>query len=1172
MMTTNHAEEKNVPMSDSPTTARPRPEYWSTLEEYHQDDAYLARVGEEFFPAAKPETDDENALMTPMQRRTFLKLGGFAALAAALQSCERPISKIVPYTNKPEDMTYGYANYYASTCTECSAACGTLIKSREGRPIKLEGNPDHPVNRGALCARGQASVMNLYDPDRLRFPLRLNRKPNFKASDAQKFAVLDKEIAQKLRTARGKVVFLGAVHPGPSNERLMESWSANGDNFQHVSYDAMDFAGLRKSHAASFGAEVTPRYRWDRADVVLCLGGDPLAQSLSPVETQRDFAAKRIPKPEGMSRVYVFEPAPTLTGINADYRYPTHPDHLLPIGLAIAHQLLIIDGKGNGGGDARALLGEYTPEKVSAMTGIDTAEIVRVAKSLGDAAGRSIISSVGAGAQTKSAEALHLLTNFLNSALGNYETTIDISVSASRQAAAGAAEMMDLIKEMNSGAVDVLIFHGVNPVYTLPPSAGFVDALAKVKTIVSLNMKMDETTAMADYALPSVHGLESWGDAEAHSGVYSIQQPGINILFGDQASDPSYETRAWQDSLIALMHANGNDTFMRVPPPLPVAPSPTPAPGATPAPTPTPVPPLPAVLMTWYDFVRETWEEKVFPNVDSNGRASKFDDFWMAAVRKGVVDTIGDEARNGALSAPKFNAGSLDGVKVTQSEGQTVLLAQPTTIHGDGESMGNPFLMELPDPVSKICWENYASIAPSYAKSLGVKEGDHLTLEAGGAKIEIPTFIQPGMHKDVVAVTLGWGRRMSGALGDGLGVDVYPLTQISAAGVSQLSGLPVTVTKSVGYTQLANIQGHNYLYSPELAGILVNERHDPESEILPGAERSEVSNKPVYARPIIAETTFNEWKVNPAHAYPNETPQHEDAASMWERKHKYVGHHWSMSIDLNACNGCGACMVACSVENNVPVVGKDEIIKGREMFWIRIDRYYRGDKENPQFAQQPMLCQHCGNAPCETVCPVIATMHNDEGLNVMTYNRCVGTRYCANNCPYKVRRFNFWQYSNWRSGPYDDMKRVSPLELVLNPDVTVRTKGVMEKCTFCTQRIRVAKEAARDSGKPLKDGTMLTACQQTCPAKAIVFGDRNDPDSEVLKNFNDPRIYGLLADLNTDPSVRYLSLVRNRDEASPYRTAGQEHHLKHAGEEHHAGAASEGGAEHSTGEKEVHHE
>lgn len=554
--------------------------------------------------------------------------------------------------------------------------------------------------------------------------------------------------------------------------------------------------------------------------------------------------------------------------------------------------------------------------------------------------------------------------------------------------------------------------------------------------------------------------------------------------------------------------------------------------------------------LTWYDFLRETWENSIYAAGDF--AAADFRSFWTGVVREGVLDTVGHARREGSTGAPSLSVGALAGaITVAPRAAGRQIVTQHTTVHGDGTSMGNPQLLELPDPVSKVCWDNYAAFSPRAADELGIREGDHVRVTASGESLTLPAWIQPGQHPDVVAINLGWGRNTHGALGDRVGHNAYKFHTVANNAVVS-SGQSVQIDKQRGRTRMANTQGHNYLYSPSYGGIAVNRRVDSDADL---AARGDLNHRgePVYARPIVGETTYNEWKENPYHGYPNSLDPDKNAPpSIWEGTHKYVGHHWGMSVDLNACNGCGACIVACSIENNVPVVGKEEILVGREMHWIRIDRYHRGDKENPDFVHMPLMCQHCDNAPCETVCPVIATMHNDEGLNVMTYNRCVGTRYCANNCPYKVRRFNFWDYYRWRSGPYGDgpegertpRRMVAPLEMVLNPDITTRTRGVMEKCSFCVGRIRAAKDKARDAGQPLKDGDLLTACQQTCPAKAITFGDRNEVEAKVAKDWKDPRGYGLLADMNTDPSVRYLGLVRNRDEASPYRTKYQSLRLK----------------------------
>jgi len=1151
-----------------------RPEYWSTLSEYHRDEEYLERAGEEFHPGAKPERyyeagEDSEPLVSPMKRRTFLKLGGFATLAAMIQGCERPVQKVLPYVSKPEEVAYGVSNYYASTLSEGMEGLGLLINTREGRPIKLEGNPDHPINSGTLDARAQAALLDLYNPDRLRFPMRINRRfegevgDGLKRGDHPPVEVLDGEIGEAIANARGKVVLLTPTVHGPANERLIEDFEAQGENFVHVAYDSLVTGFEREANRVAFGVDASPRYVLENADVVVALGGDPLGQGSSPVESHAGFAKRRSPKhPDGMSRVFAFEPHPTLTGMQADYRSAVRPEDLPAIGLAIANLLLygepeyaVPSRDSLAGNDSiRGLLSDYTAVRVARDTGVDGQAIRRAARNLAEHPGRSLVSTESLSAAGSQGLSLALVGNFLNYILGNYENTIDLYTSPSRQARSTASGILGLIGEMEAGNVDVLIFHGVNPVYTLPASTGFARAMGKVKLAVSLDRMMNETAARSDIAIPAVHGLESWGDAEPQHGVLSIQQPAIRPIFGELAKNATYFTRPWQESVMKFLGASGRDTFLRKPSDQEVQEM-VAAAGVESRSELDPVQLEPKPL-GWMEYLRETWRVRVYTGSDFAAR--DFENFWSTVLRRGVIDRIGTEARRGPFPVPDMQPDALARISPPAKTAARVLVAYPSPYHGDGQSMANPHLLELPDPASKVAWDNYAAVSPALARELKVKDGDHVKVAAGGEDLVLPVYTQPGTHEGVVAVMLGWGRNTFGGIGDGLGADVRPLLSVENGQVVY-AGLPVTIEKMRGRTPLADVQGHNYLYSPSYAGIMVNKQH---GDIQEGAQLNE-KGEPVYDRPIVGETTWKEWQEDPYSGYPNHTEHGKTPKSMWQAKHKYQGHHWGMSVDLNACTGCNACIVACSIENNVPVVGKEEVLMGREMHWIRIDRYYRGEESDPDFVSMPVMCQHCDNAPCETVCPVIATMHNDEGLNVMTYNRCVGTRYCANNCPYKVRRFNFWQYTDYRTGPHDGHKRVAPLELVLNPDVTTRTRGVMEKCTFCVARIRNAKEEARSKGRPLQDGEMKTACQQTCPAQAIQFGDRNDPNAEIAQSWKDPRAYGLLEDLNTDPSVRYMTLVRNREEPSPYRTKYQSHRMEHGahGEGHEDTPGGEGHGE-----------
>lgn len=1135
-----------------------RPEYWSTLSEYEQDEEYLSRVGEEFYPSAKPERffeageNPDEKLISPIKRRTFLKLSGFAALAAAIQGCERPVHKVLPYVSKPEEVVYGKSNYYASTSTATPESLPLLVNSREGRPIKLEGNPDYLPAQGTLDARTQASILDLYNPDRLRFPIRVKR--NFTAevgeglepNEADSIEGIDKEIGDAIRNAAGKVVVLTPSITGPSNERLIKDFLKQGANFEHVSYDPLISPAEAEANEIAFGTRAIARMDFEKADVVVALGGDPLAQGVTPVTNTIGFSKRRKPdNADGMSRVYAFEPVPTLLGMKADYRYPVRPDQLVSIGLALINTLLygdaqyrVANAENYTANDAiRRLVTPYTATTVGSETGVGADEIRRVAASLAAHPGHSIISTNGTNGATQDALALHLVGNLLNAILGNYGTTLDLTERPARSAATSLSSIDTLCADMRAGRVDVLILSGVNPVYTLPADYGFAEGMSKVKTIVSLDMMMNESAAASDYAVPAVHGLESWGDAEPIKGVYTIQQPIIRTIFGELAKNQAYFTRPWQDSLIAFASAAGSDVFTRKP----EAPAVSAEDAAT-TDTAAQATPTGPYTISWREYVRETWRTSVFEIGDF--AATDFDDFWTGVLQKGIL-TVPVSASGDT----RFSIAAVSRIPAPERKSGTVLVAYATACHGDGNSMGNPHLLELPDPVSKVAWDNYAAISPDMAREMGVKDGQYVRLTAGSREIEVPAYIQPGQVDGVIAVMLGWGRNTFGGVGDGLGGNAYSLLSRSEAG-PVFSGISISADRIGKRTELANVQGHNYLYSPSHAGIKVNAQH---GDIPENTQKNE-QGKPVYDRPIIGETTLDEWKADPYSGYPNHVDPGKKPKSIWEGTHKYAGHHWGMAVDLNACTGCNACIVACSIENNVPVVGKEEVLIGREMHWMRLDRYYRGDKKNPDFVTMPLMCQHCDNAPCETVCPVIATMHNDEGLNVMTYNRCVGTRYCANNCPYKVRRFNFWQYSDYRTGPHDGVKRVAPLELVLNPDITTRTRGVMEKCTFCVGRIRHAKEDAREKGRPLQDGDMKTACQQTCPAQAIVFGDRNDPNSEVAKLWKDPRAYGLLEDLTTDPSVRYMTLVRNRDEPSPYRTKYQAHRMHAAHGEGHGAA------------------
>ena len=1027
------------------------PKHWSTLAEL-EGEAHVEELrGREFLTPSEEVTEPS--------RRDFLKLVGTGAAFLAAGCARKPVEKILPYVKAPEEGTPGNPVYYASTCNECPNGCGLLVKTREGRPIKLEGNPDHPVNAGALCARGQASLINLYDPDRLRGPVTVDRATGKAA--AAGWASVDQRVTLGLKRARdagGRVVLLTGTVASPSTRALIRDFTAGFPAAEHVAYDAISNDAIARANEATYGQRVLPRYRLDRADVLVTLGADPLGTFLSTVEQARDFAKRRRPESGGMSRVIAIEPILTLTGTNADRRVRVRPDHLYPVALALAERLGVhapVSGgpatNGSAGTNGAASNGSAAPaEDIETTAGLPGGTIASIAEELSQARGKSLVLADPNAAPAEHAVALQIVANLINSALGNDGVTVDVS-GATDTVIGSDEEMLQLVERMRAGEIQALLIHGTNPGYSLPPAVGFADAVKRVPFVVSLSDRVDETARLADVVAAGTHYLESWNDHQPRAGILSVTQPAIA---------PLYDVRAFQDSLLAWSRSLGRG-------------------------------PLAQTAGSFHEYMRERWRTQVYPGA---GAAATFDLFWEGALRTGVIareeraDAVSAARapRTGSLSAslPAAANGAAPGNGGAPAKGALTLVLYTPVMLADGRSANNPWLQELPDPVSKICWDNYAAVSPNRARQLGVREyemkSDVVTVDVGHARFDLPVHVQPGLHDDVVAVALGYGRVAAGVVGDKLGQNGFVLAE-ATAGRLGLSGIPVKVTPAGRIAALACVQGHQY----------------------------------TEGRPIVYETTLSEYQRDPGAG--NEGG--EQLPSMWTR-HQYPGHKWGMTIDLNSCIGCGACMVACQMENNVPAVGKSQVLRGREMHWIRIDRYYSGPPEDPETVHQPMLCQHCENAPCETVCPVLATVHSSEGLNLQVYNRCVGTRYCSNNCPYKVRRFNWFDYSD----------KPKPLRLALNPDVTVRTKGIMEKCTFCVQRIRDAKERAKALGVPVRDGDMVTACQQTCPTSAITFGDQNDPKSRVAEQAKDERAYHVLAELNTRPAIAYMTKVRNREE------------------------------------------
>ena len=973
-------------------------------------------------------TDDipapPQALADP-SRRAFLTAAGFSFAGALLTGCrEAPVTEAIPHLVQPENAIPGRSYYYATTCGACASGCGMLATVRDGRPIKLEGNPEHPLSAGGLCAVGQASILGAYDSLRLRNPLAAGQDSTWGDVDREVMSRLD-----RVRREGGAVRLLTGTVVSPSLRGAINRFLATFADARHVTCDVLSCSAISDAHEATHGARLLPHFDFARADVIASFDADFLGTWISPVEFTRAYSSRR--DPSAMSHHTQVEARLSVTGAKADERIVTAPA-AIPAALAyVVRRLAEHAGEAMPAGPA-------PPE----AAGLDT-----LADRLWGARGRSL---VVCGTEDRNAQ---ILCNYANHLLGNYGSTVDLG-RGSRQRQGNDREVEQLTGEVTSGRVAALLMLDVNPVFDLPGGGQLGAALSKIPLMVSLSARRDETAALAHFNCPDHHELESWGDAEPVGGVYSLRQPALR---------PLAKTRAAMETLAAW---SGEARPAR-------------------------------------EIVRETWRGEVFPRQTAE---ADFEKFWERAVHDGVVEVPA------AGSAPEgFNAAALANLSSAgppAADGFSLVLYPKVSLL-DGRHAYNPWLQELPDPITKTTWDNYACLSPDAAAELGVEQGDVVRIEAGGESVELPVLLQPGQHDQTVAVALGYGtsasERFSGvgprwldhltSLGANgrVGVNAAPLARFEN-GLLQHTRNGVTLTATGAHHTLAVTQDHH--------SITVPEHLTPPS----GA-----------TRPIIQETTIEAFRKDP-HA--GSVTHHLPEGDLWPPDHPYHRQRWGLAIDLNACTGCAACVVACQVENNVPVVGKDEVRRKREMHWIRIDRYFSGPPDAISVAHQPMLCQQCENAPCETVCPVLATVHSEEGLNQQIYNRCVGTRYCANNCPYKTRRFNWFDY------PHED----ALANMVLNPDVTVRSRGVMEKCTFCVQRILDARLEAKREGRPLVDGEIRTACQQSCPAEAIVFGDMNDPKSRVSRLLASPRNYKVLEEINVRPSVGYLRIVRNRPE------------------------------------------
>jgi molybdopterin-containing oxidoreductase family iron-sulfur binding subunit len=988
------------------------PRFWRTLEERAETPEARQAAEDEFLPGAMDPSDPPPV---GLSRRNFFQLAAAGAALAATTACE-PKGKgtIVPYTKKPVEVVPGVANYYASAFQEGRRVYPVLVKTREGRPIHLAGNDEHPGVKGKTSPRAMADLLRLYDPDRLRQPMAKGRP--LAGPDAA--AKLRDGVKGAVAAGKGVLLLTGAL-ASPTRRAVVQELKKAYPGLEHLAWEPAEGDAQIQAALASFGQPVEIRPRLEEAQVVLSLGCDFLNGD-DPEATRAFAARRRLMEPGGeMNRLWVLEGPMTLTGGNADERVPVRPSRLAAVAFALAKDL---NGKHGitlpAGADLSGVSGGV-PSGVS-MNAALWDKLLHDLK----AAGRHAAVLCGPHMPAEAQQAAHLLNAMLGS------TAVEVRPSET------LATAKDVEAALASGRFGALIAWGANPAFALPKPGAWKDAAAKASFVAWIGLLEDETAATAHLSLPESHWLECWNDFEA-GGTLCLQQPAIGPLYGTP-----------QGEEILLHLARGSET-------------------------------------DYVAFLKERWGREVH-----GGGLVPFARFFEAALHDGFVASK-------PTAAPAFKgasvAGAVTAAKAVAGEGFELALLPGTQVH-DGRYANNGWLQECPDPVNKLTWTNALSLAPADAGKLGLKDGDIARVEAGGRSLELPVVLQPGQAHGVASVALGYGRE-TGSNAKGHGANAFALADAEPARANLRTGVKVAATGA--RVTLPRTQGHHRMEG----------------------------------RDLVRSWVLGDFAHNAEHKHVH------DLSTLYPEV-QYPEHKWGMVIDLSACVGCSGCVVACQSENNIPVVGPEQVAKGREMHWIRVDRYYEDDAANPEnvhAVHQPMLCQHCDHAPCENVCPVNATNHSPDGLNQMAYNRCVGTRYCANNCPYKVRRFNFLEYT---------ADKVEPESLVYNPEVTVRPRGVMEKCTFCVQRIQDTKVRAKGEGRAIRDGEVAPACAVACPAEAIVFGDMNDKNSQVYKLSQASRGYKVLEELGARPAVTYLADLRN-PAAEPAK--GQGHGGHHAG-------------------------
>ena len=961
----------------------------------------------------------------PVSRRRFLSLVGASAALAATAACVPSDNNdaIVAYTKKPDDVIPGVSNYYASTYQEGLVPYGVLVKAREGRPIHIAGNDEHPVFNGKTSLRAQAEIIGLYDPERLRRPLVAGKPSTWHQAAARIVPVL-----QQAAAGAKPVLLVTPAVISPTRRAVIADLKKALPGLQHVAWEPALGLSDRMASEALYGDALQPRYHVERATVIASFEADFLGTMDGAVPAAAGFARNRMLTQPGdpMNRMYAFESRLSLTGGKADVRVPLRPSGAAPVAFAVANILHARYGRALPAALAADALAPFDAETVAKRYGLDAAVIRALAADLAGA-GNGALAIAGPSLPVEA----HAAAALINAMLGAEGHTVDTTYATDPVPVATPAEMALLTRDLGAGKFAAAIVWEVNPSYALPDAGAFNAALGRVPLNVRMGLHDDETAARCDVVLPVNHWLESWNDYEPSTDLLTLQQPLIR---------PLYDTRQGEEILLGWAKALGR--------------------------------PLEADYRT---YLMARWQREVYAKSTPVG----FGEYWAAAVHDGVLP------RKAKARPPRaINGGAIADAARKTAEAKAPagleLLLGPDIRLWDGRYGNNGWLQELPEPVTKVSWGNYLAMSGADATSLGASDGDLVSVTVGSRAVRLPVLVQPGQAAGAVFAALGFGR--TGGVSGGRGANLFAL--VADDGSTPFHRPDVRVARAGGREPLVRTQTEFDAHDRDILELWTLDEYEKKAGPPAGSKPLPTLNDPL----------------------------------------KWPDHKWGMTIDLSACVGCGACEIACQSENNVAVVGPEQVARGRTMHWIRNDVYYRGAPENPQVSHVPMLCQQCDDAPCEPVCPVAATQHSDDGLNEQAYNRCIGVRYCAANCPYSARRFNFFDYTSTIT---------DPLDLAFNPDVTVRPRGVIEKCTFCVQRIRNGVQIAKDEGRPVRDGEILPACAVACPANAIVFGDLKDPKSRVSQLSQSNRGFKVLEALGTRPSITYMAELKNPADLKP---------------------------------------